>query len=154
RKGQAPAGARKAVSFASRRSGLAAELGVVFMSTRRAVPTAVLALVFASVFFGLGKYLAARQSAEAEERVAALRAEVDLLRRQERLRPAGTSGVQPRQPIDDDSRAAIVADVKRELQTEMGLLPLNLLRDRRDSFVELYSYDDKGSSNYGTAGYL
>ena len=36
----------------------------------------------------------------------------------------------------------------------MGLLPLNLLRDRRESFVELYSYDDKGSSSYGTAGYL
>jgi S1-C subfamily serine protease len=36
----------------------------------------------------------------------------------------------------------------------MGLLPLNLLRERRDSFVELNSYDDKGSSSYGTAGYL
>ena len=36
----------------------------------------------------------------------------------------------------------------------MGLLPLTLLRDRRNSFVELYSYDDRGSSSYGTAGYL
>ncbi len=36
----------------------------------------------------------------------------------------------------------------------MGLLPLNLLRERRESFVELYSYDDRGSSSYGTAGYL
>ncbi len=36
----------------------------------------------------------------------------------------------------------------------MGLLPLNLLRDRSASFVELYSYDDHGSSSYGTAGYL
>src|SRR5207237_6835524 len=49
---------------------------------------------------------------------------------------------------DDASRAAIVADVKRQLQSEMGLLPLTLLRERRNSFVELYSYDDKGSSNY------
>jgi S1-C subfamily serine protease len=56
--------------------------------------------------------------------------------------------------MDDDSRAAIVADVKRELSAEMGLLPLTLLRDRRDSFVELNSYDDRGSNNYGTAGYL
>jgi S1-C subfamily serine protease len=36
----------------------------------------------------------------------------------------------------------------------MGLLPVTLLRERRDSFVELYSYDDRGSSSYGTAGYL
>ena len=56
--------------------------------------------------------------------------------------------------MDDESRAAIVADVKRELSAEMGLLPLTLLRDRRNSFVELNSYDDKGASNYGTAGYL
>ena len=51
-------------------------------------------------------------------------------------------------------RAAIVADVKRQLQTEMGLLPLTLIRDRRQSFVELHSYDDRGASSYGTAGYL
>jgi S1-C subfamily serine protease len=51
-------------------------------------------------------------------------------------------------------RAAIVADVKRQLQTEMGLLPLTLIRDRRHSFVELNSYDDRGASSYGTAGYL
>ena len=36
----------------------------------------------------------------------------------------------------------------------MGLLPLTLIRDRRQSFVELYSYDDRGASSYGTAGYL
>ena len=54
----------------------------------------------------------------------------------------------------DADRAAIVEDVKRQLQTEMGLLPLTLIRDRRQSFVELYSYDDRGSSSYGTAGYL
>jgi len=53
-----------------------------------------------------------------------------------------------------DDREAIVADVKRQLQAEMGLLPLSLLRERRESFVELYSYDDTGASNYGTAGYL
>ena len=51
-------------------------------------------------------------------------------------------------------RAAIVTDVKRQLQTEMGLLPLTLIRDRRQSFVELHSYDDRGDSSYGTAGYL
>jgi hypothetical protein len=29
-----------------------------------------------------------------------------------------------------------------------------MLRDRRSSFVELYSYDSQGKTNYGTAGYL
>ena len=60
-----------------------------------------------------------------------------------------------RQPRDRRSnRAAIVEDVKRQLQTEMGLFPLNLIRERRQSFVELYSYDDRNASSYGTAGYL
>jgi S1-C subfamily serine protease len=123
---------------------------------RRAVPAA-LAFVFAFSFFGLGNYLAALQNADSAERLTELRAEVDLLRRREAAQTAGTSGhvrPTPAAGVDDESRAAIVADVKRQLQSEMGLLPLNLLRERKDSFVELYSYDDKGSSNYGTAGYL
>jgi len=126
------------------------------MSTRRAVPAA-LAIVFAFVFFGLGNYLAALQNADSVERLTELRAEVELLRRREAAQTAGTTGHSSKPPVaavDDQSRAAIVADVKRQLQSEMGLLPLNLLRERKESFVELYSYDDKGSSNYGTAGYL
>src|SRR3990170_3959990 len=51
-------------------------------------------------------------------------------------------------------QTAVIADVKQQLQSEMGLLPVNLLRERRDSFVELYAYDDRGASSYGTAGYL
>jgi S1-C subfamily serine protease len=70
----------------------------------------------------------------------------------------GTSGIAESDPDrvveDEASRAAIVEDVKRQLKTEMGLLPLTLIRDRRQSFVELYSYDDRGASSYGTAGYL
>ena len=34
-------------------------------------------------------------------------------------------------PASDASRAAIVAEVKRELATEMGLVPVALMRDRR-----------------------
>src|SRR5439155_11565341 len=51
-------------------------------------------------------------------------------------------------------RARMVAEIKEQLQTEMGLLPVHMLRDRRSSFVELYSYDNLGKTNYGTAGYL
>jgi S1-C subfamily serine protease len=125
------------------------------MSHRRIVPVA-LSLSIALLFFGLGSYLTARQNADAAERLAQLRAEVELLRRADALTPAGTAGrrADASIPTDEADRAALVADVKRQLQQEMGLLPLNLLRERRDSFVELYSYDDRGSSSYGTAGYL
>jgi S1-C subfamily serine protease len=121
------------------------------MSTRRAFP-ALIATALALLVFGLGNYLGARQN-DSEQQLAALRAEIDRLK-QPRAEAAGTSGRADVATLPDTARAAIVADVKRQLQDEMGLLPLNLLRDRRTSFVELYSYDDRGSSSYGTAGYL
>jgi hypothetical protein len=129
------------------------------MSKRRAVPAViVIAIAFAVIFLGLGNYLAARQNASSDERLAALIAEVELLRQRDLQRPTGTAGRMPEglesMMMDDESRAAIIADVKRELSVEMGLLPLTLLRERRNSFVELNSYDDRGTSNYGTAGYL
>lgn len=127
------------------------------MSKRRVIPAfVVVAIAFAVIFFGLGNYLAARQNATSEERISALIAEVELLRQREMQSPTGTTGrvSAAASSMDDESRAAIVADVKRELSVEMGLLPLTLLRDRRNSFVELNSYDDRGTSNYGTAGYL
>ncbi len=129
------------------------------MSKRRAIHSAiVIAAAFAVIILGLGNYLGARQSASSDERLAALIAEVELLRQRDLQRPTGTAGRMPEGPesmmMDDESRAAIIADVKRELSVEMGLLPLTLLRERRNSFVELNSYDDRGTSNYGTAGYL
>lgn len=123
------------------------------MSHRRIVPV-LLSLSIALLFFGLGSYLAARQNADSADRLAELRAELDLLRRRDALATAGTTGRTTTVPPDESGRAALVEDVKRQLQQEMGLLPLNLLRERRDSFVELYSYDDRGSNSYGTAGYL
>ena len=125
------------------------------MATRRVFP-AVLAFVFALLFFGLGNYLGARQSADGDVRLAELRAEVEVLRKRP-TEPIGTSGSMHANAIammDDASRASLIADVKRQLTDEMGLLPLTLLRERRESFVELYSYDDRGSSSYGTAGYI
>jgi S1-C subfamily serine protease len=126
------------------------------MSARRTLP-AVLATAFALLFFGLGNFLGARQSADSDGQIAAMRAEIAQLKRRS-LDAAGTAGRTDPVPAalsaDDSARASIVADVKRQLQDEMGLLPLTLLRDRSASFVELYSYDDHGSSSYGTAGYL
>jgi S1-C subfamily serine protease len=129
-------------------------LEFVMSHPRVAVP-AVVATAFAFLFFGLGSFLAARPGAESEE-IAALRAEIEQLRNTPPPTPTGTSGVDPLtvSHATESNRAAIVEDVKRQLRSEMGLLPITLIRDRRQSFVELYSYDDKGSSSYGTAGYL
>jgi S1-C subfamily serine protease len=128
------------------------------MSVRGFLPTLIIALS-AVFFFGLGSFLTARQAAESEnEQIAALRAELGMLRRQHTEPALGTTGratdAKSASVMDIESRAAIVADVKRELKSEMGLLPLSMLRERRNSFVEMYSYDSTGSSNYGTAGYL
>ena len=126
---------------------------------RGLLPTLIFAFS-AIVFFSLGNLIAARgaTSTEGEQlaQIAALRAEVGALKRQ-RLEILGTSGrieAGPGRSMDDESRAALVADIKQQLKTEMGLLPVSMLRDRRQSFVELYSYDMTGASNYGTAGYL
>ena len=127
------------------------------MANGRVVPTVIATVVATLFFFGVGSYLGAGPSVDTtRQELAALRAEVDLLRKQQPTVPTGTSGVTAANPPTsaDDHRAAIVEDVKRQLQSEMGLLPLTLIRDRRQSFVELYSYDDRGSSSYGTAGYL
>jgi hypothetical protein len=127
--------------------------------TRGFLPTLLFALS-AVMFFGLGSFLAARQAAENEnEQIAALRAEVSMLKRQRTEGAAATSGKTTEShpapaPMDDHSRAALVADIKKQLKNEMGLLPVSMLRERRASFVEMYSYDSTGASNYGTAGYL
>jgi len=118
------------------------------------------ALIFAFsgiVFFGLGNLLAARSATASEtDQIAALRAEVGALRRQ-RTETLGTSGRATDTAttvMDEHSRAALVTDIKQQLRSEMGLMPVSLLRQRRQSFVEMYSYDTTGASNYGTAGYL
>ena len=55
---------------------------------------------------------------------------------------------------DTAAREVLVAEVKAQLVNEMGLLPVSVLRDRRSSFVELYTTDRNGKTHYGTAGYL
>jgi S1-C subfamily serine protease len=125
---------------------------------RGLIPTLLFSFT-AIIFFSLGNFLAARQAAVSEDdQIAALRSEVSALRRQQlHPVPSGTSG-RPAEtkpvPMDDQSRAALVADIKQQLRTEMGLMPVSLLRERRQSFVEMYSYEASGASNYGTAGYL
>jgi trypsin-like peptidase len=69
----------------------------------------------------------------------------------------GRVAAQKDEPVDiptPAARARWVAEIKQEIQDEMGLLPVHLLRERRSSFVELYAYDHSGRTSYGTAGYL
>lgn len=118
-------------------------------------------------FFTLGLMHARQRDlttrASYERELQELRAEVHGLDRSERASavvPAATVGKisHGRDEATDTgtvaSRARMVAEIKNQLESEMGLLPVQLLRDRRSSFVELYSYDNFGKTNYGTAGYL
>jgi S1-C subfamily serine protease len=95
-----------------------------------------------------------------DTKLDAIRAEVRSelgTRRTEAVVPAGTTGRAPRSKELDlaaGARQRMMSEIKQELQSEMGLLPVHLLRDRRQSFVELYADDNYGKTNYGTAGYL
>lgn len=134
------------------------------MSVRRNLFDLLGAAVAAILLFSLGSYSArneARLELAARDRsIADLKREMDEVARAVRdehgAKTSGTSGVSgvPADPATAVSRAAMVEEIKRQLQSEMGLVPVQLLRDRRKSFVELYAYDNNGRSNYGTAGYL
>ena len=128
------------------------------ISRRLIFVTAILAT--AVFFFTLGAVQSRRDVAASrasyDARLDAIqrevRSELGRAGRADAVVPAGTSGrVTPR---GDGGRASMVAEIKEQLQTEMGLLPVHILRDSRSSFVELYSYDNLGKTNYGTAGYL
>jgi hypothetical protein len=72
--------------------------------------------------------------------------------------PTGTAG-----PADwrvggerngDPSDAALVDAITARVRRELGVPAPEMLRERRASFVELYTADETGTVNYGTAGYL
>src|SRR5712692_7399491 len=112
-------------------------------------------------FFTLGVIQSRRTEARAsyDAKLDAIRDEVRSglgnIQRSDAVVPAGTTGrIAGKGDSGELSRARMVAQIKQELQSEMGLLPVHLLRDRQPSFVELYSYDNLGKTNYGTAGYL
>ncbi len=129
------------------------------MSVRRPSTYVLLGLlVVAVLFFGLGSYSAEienqRVLADRDAKIDALRTEVTralaLLRDTQPAHAAATLGTSaPAHEADpkDSGRTAMIDEIKRELQAEMGLVPVRLLRERRQSFVELYSYDNHGHSN-------
>jgi hypothetical protein len=135
------------------------------MSARRSIVYFGLAIAFAVLCFGLGSLTAhgvmARQIERNDAEIAALRDEMArsilAMRQSVAARPpAATDGQHVPQvvPTSGEPSAAVVEEIKKQLQQEMGLLPVRLLRERRSSFVELNAIDNTGKSSYGTAGYL
>jgi S1-C subfamily serine protease len=138
------------------------------MIARRAVFFACLVATAASfftlgIFFSHRSVTAARANYDADlaQLRAEMRREIGKADRVAAQNPVSTNGVvaHVKENATDaapspSARAKMVAEIKQELQDEMGLLPVHLLRDRRTSFVELYATDSLGKTSYGTAGYL
>jgi len=134
------------------------------MSVRRLILHLLLVPIVASAFFGFGRYSAGdgerRALAARDAGIDALRTEVSralaTLQTEDVDRRIATRGgaVEVPPEVLAAERALLVSEVKRQIQDEMGLLPLRMLKERRRSFVELYAYDNRGRSSYGTAGYL
>ena len=93
-----------------------------------------------------------RRIAANNEAIAELRGKVT----QDEAKAVGTAGnlVIDKTAADAASRDRLVEDIKGQLQREMGLVPIRVLRERRASFVPVHAYDEAGSLRYGTAGYL
>ncbi len=137
------------------------------MSVRRLIAYVGLAVSGALLCFVLGAYTAqhsmALQLAENEARISALRDEMarNILqfRQAQSKETSGTYGQREPEVVSaagpaPATGAPLIEEIKRQLQSEMGLLPVRLLRERRKSFVELNTWDNYGKSSYGTAGYL
>jgi len=134
------------------------------VSVRRSITYAGLTFSFAALAFSFGSWTAqrslAQQLASNDARVTALRddmarAILQIRQGETAATPSGTNGQhQPEIVNAGGTQPALVEEIKRQLQSEMGLLPVRLLRDRKESFVELNAYDAAGKSSYGTAGYL
>jgi S1-C subfamily serine protease len=121
----------------------------------------VLGLALISAVFGnwIGQRRMESRIAANDNRITALYREVALNAVDHATnggKPAGTAGHSTSDGIATDSgeHTALVEEIKRQLQSEMGLLPMRRLRELRDSFVELHAYNDAGEMSYGTAGYL
>jgi hypothetical protein len=136
------------------------------LSVRRSIIYIGLTFSLASLAFSFGSWVTQRQMrdqlAANDARVTALRDEMArsiLEMRGGVPLVSGTKGLGKPDAVSATGAAtsphsAMVDEIKRQLQSEMGLFPVRLLRDRRDSFVELNAYDNFGKTNYGTAGYL
>jgi hypothetical protein len=129
------------------------------VSGRLALSASILATAVSCFTLGVVHSRRTDGGASYDAKLDAIRAEIGRSRPTDAV-PAGTSGKTSGRADSAEAgpgpsaRSRMIAEIKKELQHEMGLMPVALLRDRRSSFVELYSYDSLGKTNYGTAGYL
>jgi len=133
------------------------------VSVRRSLIYVGLTFSLAALAFSFGSWTAERsisaQLASNDARVTALRddmarAILQIRQTETAATPSATNGRRVEVVTAGNSEPALVDEIKRQIQSEMGLLPVQLLRDRKESFVELNAYDISGKSSYGTAGYL
>jgi S1-C subfamily serine protease len=134
------------------------------VSVRRSITYAGLTFSLAALAFSFGSWTAqqsiAQQLANNDARLTALRddmarAILQMRQAETAATPSATNGQrQPEVVPAVGAQPALIEEIKRQLQSEMGLLPVRLLRERKESFVELNAYDASGKSSYGTAGYL
>jgi hypothetical protein len=129
---------------------------------RRVRIARLLTLCVAMVCFGfsMGTWFSRdrieQRIADNNDAIAALR---DKMARDEMsagLRVLGTAGETALGGVatDTGSRDRFVEEIKGQLQREMGLVPIRVLRERGSSFVRVHAYDQHGGLRYGTAGYL
>jgi hypothetical protein len=133
------------------------------VSVRRTIIYAGLVFSLASLAFSLGSWSAqrtmAQHLADNDARLVALQEAVArsiLKTRESQAGPSATDGQREPEVVtaSGSGQSALVDEIKRQLQSEMGLMPVRLLRERRESFVELNAVDNFGKTSYGTAGYL
>jgi hypothetical protein len=133
------------------------------LSVRRSIIFIGLTFSLASLAFSFGSWITQRQMRDQlavnDARLTALRDEMarSILEMRGGIPlVSGTKGDGAGDVVAaaGDAQSAIVDEIKRQLQSEMGLFPVRLLRDRKESFVELNAFDNFGKTNYGTAGYL
>ena len=133
------------------------------MSVRRTIIYAGLVFSLASLAFSFGSWSAqrtmAQHLADNDARLVALQQAVArsiLKTRESQAGPSATDGQREPEVVtaSGSGQSALVDEIKRQLQSEMGLMPVRLLRERRESFVELNAVDNFGKTSYGTAGYL
>ncbi len=132
------------------------------MSVRRALLYVGLTISLASLAFSVGSWTThraiAQQLADNEARLTALSDNVGrslLTMREGQARAEQASReLDPVVSTTGPARSVMVEEIKKQLQSEMGLMPVRLLRERRASFVELNAVDNFGKSGYGTAGYI
>jgi S1-C subfamily serine protease len=131
------------------------------MSVRRNITYAGLTFSLAALAFSFGSWSAqlgmARQLADNDARLTALRDDVAKgILEFRQASPTATAGMRMPEIVTaaGSPQSAFVDEIKRQIQSEMGLFPVRLLRDRKESFVELNAKDTYGKTSYGTAGYL